>query len=153
MSVSLTTTPSMSATIGDSVDFTCTAMLSANVSGATIVFDYGFVNIMVIADAATTQTNTATTPTVIISSTGSYTCTVTVIATGECGGDSEPACPTSTSDAISLTVTCELMYHICLPFCSTYVSFNCIICMVYNTVCVKNLEGGDGAKPACVQEN
>ena len=83
-------------------------MLSADISGATIVFDYGFSSKMVTADGSTTQTNTATISTVTISSAGEYTCTVSVTASGVCGGgESEPTCPTSTSDAISLTVTCK----------------------------------------------
>ena len=122
----------MSATIGDSVSFTCTATLSADISGAMIVFDYGFVSNMVPAVAGTTQTNTAPISPVTVSSAGSYTCTVNVTASSECGGELQPACPTGTSDAVSLTVTCELMYHICLPFCTTYVRFNCDICIVYN---------------------
>ena len=79
-----------------------------NISGAMIEFDFGFNSTSVAADFATTVTSSVFRP-VTISSAGEYTCTVTITAFGVCGGGgSEPACPTKTSDAVKLTVMCEL---------------------------------------------
>ena len=87
---------------------TCTAILSVNVSGAMIEFDYRLDGVSLETASGTTLTSTATIYPVTLSSAGEYTCTVTVTASGVCGGGgSEPACPTKTSNAISLTVQCE----------------------------------------------
>ena len=96
-------------TIGSSISLTCTALLSVDVSGAMIVFDYGFANNTVPALTGNTQTDTATISPVKLSSTDEYDCIVTVTALGVCGeGGSEPACPNNTSDAVALKVQCEL---------------------------------------------
>ena len=94
-------------TVGSSVILTCTAMLSVDVSGAMIEFDYGLGSTSVVTASNTTEANTATISSVSLSSAGDYTCTVTVTAPGVCGGGSEPVCPTKTSDPITLTVQCE----------------------------------------------
>ena len=95
--------------VGSSISLTCTAVLSVDVSGAMIVFDYGFINNTVAAVAGNTQTDTATISPVEVSSADEYDCTVTVTAPGVCGeGESQPACPTNTSDAVALKVQCEL---------------------------------------------
>ena len=82
-------------------------MLSASVSGTTVVFDYGFNSKTVTPDNDTTLTNTATTSPLSISSASSYTCTVTVTVPGVCGVGTGQTCPTKISDPVSLTVTCE----------------------------------------------
>ena len=98
-----------SVTVGRSVNLTCTAILSADISGAMIVFDYGFMTNTMAAVAGNTQTDMATLSPVELSSAGDYTCAVTVTAPGVCGGGgSEPACPTVTSDPVTLNVQCEL---------------------------------------------
>ena len=95
-------------TVGHSVDLTCTAFLSVDVSGAMIVFDYGFMTNIVAAVAGNIQTGIATISTVDLSSADEYDCTVTVTAPGVCGGDgSEPVCPTKTSNLVPLTVKRE----------------------------------------------
>ena len=92
-------------TVGSSIDLNCMAVLSEDVSGAIIEFEYGFIaSKMITADSGTSYTDTATIDTVNIFSTGPYTCKVTVTAPGVCGP--QPACPTN-SDSISLTVQCE----------------------------------------------
>ena len=107
-SVSLTP-PNPTGTVGSSVSLICTAVLSVDVSGSLIVFDYGFMNYTKAAVAGTTQTGMATISPVKLSSSGDYTCTVTVTAPGVCGGGgSEPVCPTNTSDPVPLKVQCEL---------------------------------------------
>ena len=94
-------------TVGSSVTLTCEAVLTVDVSGAIIEFDYnGLTDSSVAAVSGTFQTNMATISLVTISSASEYTCTVTVTASGVCGG-SEPACPTNTSDAVTLTVRCK----------------------------------------------
>ena len=95
-------------TAGSSVSLTCAAMLSVDVSGAMIVFDYGFRTITKAAVTGSTQTDTAIISPVELTFSGNYTCTVTVTAPGVCGGcGSEPACPTNTSDPVLLKVQCE----------------------------------------------
>ena len=85
------------------------AELSVDVSGAMIKFEYGSIaNNTITAVSGTNQTNTTTISPVSISSAGSYTCTVTVTASGVCGGGgSEPACPTNTSHPVTLMLQCE----------------------------------------------
>ena len=101
--------PNPIGTVGSSISLTCTAVLSVDVSGAMIVFDYGFINNTVAAVAGNTQTDTATVSPVELSSADEYDCTVTVTAHGVCGeGVSEPACPTETSNTVALKVQCEL---------------------------------------------
>ena len=76
------------------------------------------------AVAGNNQIDMATISPVELSSAGEYTCTVTVTASGVCGGGgSELACPTKTSDAVKLTVMCELqsgclssLFSICRKF-------------------------------------
>ena len=97
--------------VGSSIDLTCTAMLSTGVSGAKIVFDYGFDSNMVTASANTAQASTTTISPVSISSARSYTCTVTVTASGVCGGST---CPTMTSGPIHVTVLSEC---VCMCVC------------------------------------
>ena len=46
-------------TVGSFVSLTCTAILSVDISGAMIVFDYGFMIITKAAIAGNTQTDTA----------------------------------------------------------------------------------------------
>ena len=99
--------PNPIGTVGSSVSLICTAILSVDVSGAMIVFDYGFRTSTMAAVAGSTQTDIATISPVEVSSSGDYTCTVTVIAPGVCGGGG-PACPTNTSDAVPLIVQDEL---------------------------------------------
>ena len=95
-------------TLGSPVTLTCTATLSTDVSGTMIKFEYGSItNNTIAAVSGTSQTDTATISSVSISSAGDYTCTVTVTASGVCGGGSEPACPTDTSSTVALTVQCE----------------------------------------------
>ena len=95
-------------TIGSSTNFTCTALLSMDVSGALIKFDYGSTSNTVTAVAGVTQTDIATMFSITPLSAGEHTCIVTVTASGVCGGGgSEPACPTKTSDSVKLTVQCE----------------------------------------------
>ena len=103
-SVSLTP-PNPTGIVGSSIDLTCTAVLSTDVSGAMIDFDYGFIRIIMAAVSGTTQTHTTAISPLNISSAGEYTCTVTVTASGVCG--SEPACPTKISDPIYVTVLSE----------------------------------------------
>ena len=106
------TPPNPTGTIGSPINLTCTAVFSADVIETMIQFDYGFMSNTVAAVAGITQTDMATISSVSLSSAGEYTCTVTVTASGVCGGNgSEPACPTKTSDAISLTVQCERYCH------------------------------------------
>ena len=94
--------------VGDSITAFCNATVSVDVSEALIEFDYRFMSNTVAAVAGTTQTDMTTISPVSISSAGEYTCTVTVTASGVCGGDEpEPACPTKTSDPVSITVQCE----------------------------------------------
>ena len=96
------------ATLGSGTFLTCKAILSMGISGAMIEFDFDFTNTSVAANFSTTVISYAFIP-VTISSAGKYTCTVTATASGVCGGGgSEPACPTKTSDAVKLTVICEL---------------------------------------------
>ena len=84
------------------------AVLLVDASGAVIMFEYKFGDMSVDTASDTTLTNTVTVPTVTLSSAGDYTCTVTVTASGVCGGGgSEPACPTSTSGPVRLTVQCK----------------------------------------------
>ena len=71
------------------------------------MFDYGFMTNTIAAVTGSTQTDIATVSPVEVSSSGDYTCTVTVIASGVCGGGG-PACPTNTSDAVPLIVQGEL---------------------------------------------
>ena len=99
-----------SVTVGSSVSLTCTAILSVDVSGAMIAFDYEFMTKTIPAVAGSTQTGMATISPMELSSSGNYTCTVTVTATCMCGGRRrlEPACPKKTSNPVSLTVQCEL---------------------------------------------
>ena len=105
MQLSISNSPG---TIGSSTDLTCTAILSVDVSGAMIEFDYGFVSNTLAMASDTTQNNVATISPVELFSAGEYTCTVTVTASGVCGGGgSEPDCPTKTSDAVALEVQCE----------------------------------------------
>ena len=83
-------------------------MLSLDAPGAVLEFDYKLGDESVGIASGTTLTDTFVIAPVSISSAGSYTCTVTVTASGMCGeGGSEPACPTKTSNTISLTVRCE----------------------------------------------
>ena len=99
----------MHVTTGSSANLTCTAILSVDVSGAMIVFDYGFMTNTVAAIVGNNQTNMVTLSPVELSSASDYTCTLTVAAPGVCGGGgSEPACPTKTSDPVTLNVQCEL---------------------------------------------
>ena len=94
--------------VGFSVFFYCTVMLSLDTPGAEIEFDYKLVDASVGSASGTTLTNLFAISRVSIFSAGSYTCTVTVTAPGVCGGSgSEPACPTKTSNTVSLTVRCE----------------------------------------------
>ena len=109
-------------------------MLSVDVSGATIEFDYGYMKNIVDAAAGTTQTDTAT----IVHEEGffasEYNCTVTVTASGVCGeGGSEPACPTKTSDSVSLPVQCEL-WNDCLS--SFLLLLSNIVYSYYNYISV-----------------
>ena len=93
---------------GEPVTLICTTNLSSNGSGAMIEFDYGFTNNLATVDDNLTQENKAVRSPVNIFSTGEYTCTVTVTAPGVCGGSgSEPACPTNTSDPVTLKVQCK----------------------------------------------
>ena len=96
-------------TLGSSVSLTCTAIMSVSVIGAMIMFDYGFMTNTMAAVPGNTHTGMATISPVKLSSSGDYTCTVTVAAVGVCGvGGSIPACPTSTTDPVALRVQCEL---------------------------------------------
>ena len=96
-------------TVGSSVYLTCSAMLSVDVSGAVIEYDYGFMSNTTAVVAGTTQTNMATISPVEVSSAGDYNCTVIVTASGVCGeGEPVPACPNKTSDPVTLKVQCEL---------------------------------------------
>ena len=83
-------------------------MLSRDVFGAMIEFDYGLVTNTMPVVSGTTQNDTSIMVSATLSSAGEYTCTVTVTAPGMCGGDgSEPACPIMTSDPVTLRVRCE----------------------------------------------
>ena len=93
--------------VGSSVTLFCTALLTVNISGAMIEFDYGFRSKSAFAASGTTQTNTTTISPVSISSAGEYTCTVTVTAPGVCESGPRQVCPTKISDPVSLTVLCE----------------------------------------------
>ena len=96
-------------TVGSFINLTCTAVLSVDVSGAMIVFDYGFMNNTVPAVAGNNQIDMATISPVELSSANEYDCTVTVMAPGVCGGgESESVCPSNTSDPVPLKVQCEL---------------------------------------------
>ena len=93
---------------GSFVTLMCTAVLSEDVSGAMIQFDYGLGDVSVDTVSGTTLTNTANISHLNVFSAGNYTCTVTVTASGVCGGGgSKPACPTKTSNTVLLTVQCE----------------------------------------------
>ena len=101
--------PNPIGTVGSSVILTCTAIFNVDVSGAVIVFKYGFMNNTIDAVAGNTQTDMATISPVESFSAGEYTCTVTVTVPGVCGeGESEPVCPTKTSDSVTLEVKCKL---------------------------------------------
>ena len=124
-SVTLSIT-SKAGNVGDSITAFCNATLSVNVCGAMIEFDYGFTSNTVEAIAGATQ---LTDKTIILSSTiisgSDYTCTVTVNASGVCGGGgSEPACPTKTSNAVTPIVQCELL-NVCTASSASFV--RCII--------------------------
>ena len=94
--------------LGGTVILTCTAMLNVDVSGATVEFDYGIMSNPVDAIAGITQTNRATISPVMASSAGKYNCTVTITAPGVCGPmEPEPACPTKTSNPVTLAVQGE----------------------------------------------
>ena len=99
-------------TVGSSVILTCRAMLSVDVSGAMIKFDYQLGSTSVgtgsSTASSTTEADTTTISPVSLSTAGDYTCIVTVTASGVCGGGgSEPTCPTKTSNTATLTVQCE----------------------------------------------
>ena len=108
-SVTLTLSPTTQV-VGENVGVYCTAELSVSVFGGVIEFDYEFMNSSVSASNGTTHTSVAAISPVTVSSAGEYACTVTVTAPGVCGGGgSEPACPTKTSNPVTLTVRCEFL--------------------------------------------
>ena len=85
-------------------------MLSLDVTGAMIEFDYGVGSSNTVpVVAGTTQTNVGMISPVTISSAGDYTCTVTVTASGVCG-ESGLDCPTGTSSPVSVAVLSEFVY-------------------------------------------
>ena len=108
-SVSLTSTKEpLILAVGSSAWFICTVTLTTDVSEAMVEFDYGFQMNLASISSGTSQLNSATISSMSLSSAGNYTCKVTVTASGVCGGGgSEPACPTKTSDPVSLTMQCE----------------------------------------------
>ena len=90
----------------------CSAELKEplNASEAGFEFDYGFTINMSPVSVGTTVTNSAPISPTKVSFAGSYTCTVTVITFGVCGGGgSEPACPSKTSDPVQLMVKCKFI--------------------------------------------
>ena len=100
--------------VGSSATLTCMAVLSVDVSGVVIEFDYKLGDTSVETASGSTLTNTATISIVALSSAGYYTCTVTVAAFGVCGGGSRQTCPTLTSDVVLLTMQCEWWYvYVC----------------------------------------
>ena len=112
-------------TVGSSINLTCTAMLSVNVPEAMFSFDYRFMNnsVLMIPDSMQSVNIFMISP-VAISSAGDYDCTVTVTVSGVCGGGgSEPACPTMTSDDVTLTVRCELWTYMYAKYVPNIAAF------------------------------
>ena len=97
--------------MGDSITASCSATLRMDVSGYSMIeFDYGLTSNIVAAVAGTTQNDIATISSSALVPGSEYTCTVTVAASGVCGGGGlEPAaaCPTKTSDPVTIPVECE----------------------------------------------
>ena len=105
----LLTPPNVATTVGSSITLVCIAELGVPVPGAVVEFDYGFTNNSKAAFDGTTQFDIVTISHVgVPSATNHYTCTVTVMASGMCGGgELEPTCPTKTSNVVIPTIQCE----------------------------------------------
>ena len=104
--------------IDSRVNLTCDAVLSLGVSGSLIVFAYSNTDGSVATNFVTSLTSSVISIPVTLSLADEYTCTVTVTAPGVCGGgESEPDCPTMTSDAVTLAVKCKWkipLFLVCL---------------------------------------
>ena len=83
----------------------CIGVLTASVSGATIEFDYGFKSNEVAAGAGPKPYN----PIPIPVTASTFACNMTIKYPGLCGAEREPACPTMTSDFVSMTVLCKFL--------------------------------------------
>ena len=106
-SATLSITPT-TGLVGHSITAFCNASLSVDVFGAMIKFDYGLTSNTVAAISGTTQTDKATISSSAIIPGSEYNCTVTLTASGVCGGgESEQACPTKTSDPVTPIVERE----------------------------------------------